>query len=271
MSKQNFALFHQGFDKDDPSNIGRPNYFNVEQCLSCVEQFITCDEVETAMYILDHLPGYYRDNYPREAKMIKEQLLKRFFTTLDYAKDGLDGTGVDVEQRKLYMLQPHGQVVLEKCKKLNELGFIPHITELGPGNYWLAHGLKENGINFTYYGPSLNGPFESMSRAALSDIWQDRPDPGQKQIFVCFEMLEHLADTSDIYHFYVRNEVDADFLFLSTPLYAFGGGIGNWYESDLGHRRTYTPNEFHQFCLKHWPQFKFVLYRSHVMCLAGEK
>jgi hypothetical protein len=77
----------QDFDKEDLKNLGRPYYFDVDMYLACVEQMISSDEVERALWMLDNMPGWYRDNPPQQAKKIRDQLLKRLYTTMDYMKD----------------------------------------------------------------------------------------------------------------------------------------------------------------------------------------
>jgi hypothetical protein len=257
----------QDFDREDPSNIGRPAYFNVEKYLGCVEEMITSDEVQFALDMLERMPGWFRDNPPRLALAIKERLLKQFFTTIDYAKNG-EKIALTKEALK-YLEQPHGQIVLNKCKELNEKGIAPHIEELAPGNYWLPLGLKEHGIKFTYFGPSLNAGMQDRAQLSLQKVWQESPHT-QCRMFVCFEMIEHMKDPSDIYHHAIKRGGEFDVVIMSTPKYTYGGGMGEWHSNDLGHLRTYTPKEFGEFAMKYWPRHSWVRFDSHVMCLVGE-
>lgn len=262
-----YELVAQKFDKDDPINIGRSTYFDVDKYLSCVEEMITADEVQYAFDMLDRFPGWYRDNVPSAAVAIRERLLKQFFTTLDYAKNGEEIA--DKETALTYLSQPHGQIVLRKCQELNDQDIIPHIEELGPGNYWLPLGLMHNGIKFTYFGPSLNQGMQSQAAFSLGSSWMPAVT-SKTTLFVCFEMLEHMKSTDDIYHHFVKHCPDAKYIFISTPMYTFGGGMGEWFSNDLGHLRTYTPKEFGDFAMKYWPKHSFRRYDGHVMVIEGE-
>jgi hypothetical protein len=195
-------------------------------------------------------------------------LLRQFFTTLDYAKNGEEIA--DEKTALEYLSQPHGHVLLRKVQELNDKGTTPHIEELAPGNYWVPLGLKAKGMTFTYYAQSLNQGMQEQAEFALRDQWHKKPKPGCK-IFACFEMLEHMTNPMDIFHHYIKRGGDMDYIFLSTPMYTFGGGMGDWHVKDLGHIRTYTPKEFGEYAITYWPKHKFSRYDGHVMCLVGEK
>lgn len=260
----------QQFDRNDPANIGRPTWFDVDKYLSSVEEMITCDEVTNALTMLDIMPGYYRDYPPPAVKQIKQRLLERFFTTLDYAKDGCTwetGAGAMDQATALDHLNLERGALAFKYATMYSGDL--HIYELAPGNYWLPVALSAAGCKFTYYGPSLNTRMQEEAAANLPN-WFLSQTPS-KSMFVCFEFIEHLQDPGEIYHHYVKSGLDADVILLSTPKYTFGGGMGDWYNKDLGHVRTYTPNEFKQFAEKHWPKHNWMIHDGPVMCLAGEK
>jgi hypothetical protein len=269
------SLAPQQFDRNDPANEGRPTWFDVNQYLGCVEQMITCDEVTNALWMLDHLPGYYRANPPPAVAQIKRRLLERFFTTLDYAKDGCTwetGAGAMDQATALDHLNlERGALAFKYALEYTQKDEWVHIHELAPGNYWLPVALNAAGCRFTYFGPSLNTRMQEEAAENLPNWYKgDRP-PASKSMFVCFEFIEHLADPSEIYHHYVKSGLDADVILLSTPKYTYGGGCGDWYNKDLGHLRTYTPNEFKEFAIKTWPKHNWVLHDGPVMVLAGEK
>jgi hypothetical protein len=112
---------------------------------------------------------------------------------------------------------------------------------------------------------------QSDAEKRLGEHWSSKPEPKQRKVFICFEMLEHLARPEEIFHHYVKAGGDFDTILLSTPMYTYGGGMPNWYECDLGHLRTYTPREFLDYAKKHWPFHKWELQTGPVMCLIGEK
>ena len=263
------------FDRDDPRNMGRPSFFDLDAFLVTVEGFITADEVDSAMWLLDNMPGWFRDNEPIECRRIRRRLLERFFTTLDYGKDGCTIAQVasqPEEQLKAGAGLERGALALEAIKSYGE--HWPWIYELGPGNYWIPFMLKAWGCEFLYYAPSLNQSMQKEAAAHLPDEWMTPQKAGEERrprVFICFEMLEHLARPEEIYHHYIKAGGDFDTILLSTPKYTFGGGMPNWYESDLGHLRTYTPREFLAFAQKQWPEHEWQYIDGQVMCLRGEK
>lgn len=240
-----------------------------------VEQYITCDEVERAIWLLNNPPGWYRSNYPPQAKFLQDHLYKQFFTTLDYAENGTDVVGIFENTPHSLLLEnmksERGSVISDAVEKLNEQGIEPFIFELGPGTYWVPQGLRAQGKKFKYFGPSLNPHLQQAAKENLKEYWQEHAIRNQKSIFICFEMIEHLVNPSEIYHHYIKSETNADTVLLSTPMYTFGGGMGEWHKNPLGHLRTYTPDEFSRFAHTHWPQHKWSIQLGNVMCLRGER
>lgn len=258
----------QQFDREDPSQIGRPNYFDINHWLTVVEEYITCDEVERALWLLDNPPAWYRDHYPMRAKEMRDRLLTQFFTATDYSKDPVPDSVIGAMDHDI----PRGEVVAKYVKELNDHDLVLNIRECAPGNYWLPFVLERQGLRFTYFGASLDPDLQRRAAEKLGDKFTEKPLAGCPLAFVCFEMLEHLHNPVEIYQSYLKTTRGlADRIFLSTPKYTFGGGMGNWFESALGHLRAYTPSEFHKFAAQYWPEFKWTMYDGHVMCLVGER
>jgi len=88
---------------------------------------------------------------------------------------------------------------------------------------------------------------------------------------VCFEMVEHLWREEDLAHYYLREQIDADMIFLSTPLYTYGAVNKEWRGKDLGHVRTYTKAEFIQLAMSAFPNRNWCLELWHTMVLTGAK
>lgn len=255
------------FDRNDPANFGRPSWFHIDDWLSLIEQYITCDEVERAMWLLDNPPAFYRDFYPRKAKELRDKLLTQFFTATDYAKDPVTDDQIGACDFDV----PRAKLVTDYVRKMNIEGIIPHIAECAPGNYWLPFVLKRQELGFTYFGASLDPDLQKRASEKIGAHWSDK-SLGYQTAFVCFEMIEHLHNPVEIYQSYLKTcPGGAQTIFLSTPKYTFGGGMSDWFENPLGHLRAYTPREFHQFAVKHWHDFKWSGYDGHVMCLVGEK
>lgn len=255
----------QEFDRQDRINVGRPNYFSVDDWLNLVSQYISADEVEKALWLLDNPPSWFTDHYPVRAKELRDRLFKQFFTTVDYAKDPVSTAQIGACDGDV----PRGQIVVDYCKALNDQNIIPHVVECAPGNYWLAGLLERSGVKFTYYAETIDQDLQRRAQEKLSDFWSK--EPGQHSIFVAFEFIEHISDTFQIYQSFLKNCPNARAVFLSTPRHCWGGGMANWSENALGHLRTYSPRQFHQFAIKYWPEFRWTLHDGHVMCLVGEK
>lgn len=261
-------LMVQDFDRQDARNFGRPSYFNVDTWLLMIEEYITCDEVERALWLLDNPPAWYRDHYPIAAKRIKDRLLTQFFTAVDYGKDPVSNEQIGAcDQDTL-----RGDLVLRFCMGLNSRGDTPHIFECAPGNYWLPGLLAKNDARFFYYAETLD---QDLQKRAAEKLIQHTPRGsrlGNHDVFVAFEIIEHLHNPVEIYQQYLKHCGETcKTIFLSTPKYTFGGGMGDWANAALGHLRAYTPKEFHAFAAKYWPEFKWTMYDGHVMCLVGER
>lgn len=272
-----FDIQLQQFDHADPTNQGRPLFFNVEQYLSSVEQMIIADEIDRALWMLDNMPGWYRDHPPEGAKAIRKRLLTKLYTTSDYigAEDAIHVEKLismtREEINRVYMHElSRAKVTMNLCHDLNAKGITPHLFEIAPGQHWLPIGLKKNDIKFTYSDISLNSSRSSQVTEYLADSWAEGSDSAA-QIFICFELLEHLRFEAEIYQHFLKAALPFSHILLSTPKYTVKSASPHWHEADLGHLRTYTPREFAQFATKHWPEFKWAITLDEIMVLSGEK
>lgn len=263
-------------EHQNPHEFGKPLYFNVDQYLDAVEGMICADEIETALYMLDHLPGYYRDHYPSRAQEIRNTVYRKLMNVHDYVHDydevtlakGLDPTKVPLKEAYNYpFYQPRAIVALSTVKRINEMGFVANIHEMGPAYFWLPVMLNEEKCDFAYTFTSIN--------AHLMDHKLELPDPPilpKKDVFISFETIEHLWNPDEIYQAYLKSGSKGDYILLSTPKYTAFGGMPNWRNRQLGHIRTYTPKEFTAFAIKHWPNHSWRIAESHgMMALCGSK
>lgn len=276
MSDISLNLVLQDFDFNDPINIGRPRYFNPAMYLSIVEQMIVADEVERAFWMLDNMPAWYRDNKPIRAIEIKDQLLKRLYTSYDYfkAESEIEINNLTLASKEDINLILNNllrsRIMSKLCQELNDKGIVPHITELAPGNYWLPIGLKHNQIEFTYNSMSLDQESKSVIKKYLRETYSEN-SRNAVQIFVCFELIEHLRFEAEIYQHYLKEGRYFSHILLSTPKYTVNTAQASWYTSDLGHLRAYTPTEFGQFAMKYWPNFNWEIAADDNMVLLGKR
>ena len=250
---------------------GKPKHFDPDHYLDSVEQMICADEIETALYMLDHLPGFYRDNVPQRAVDLKKTLYRQLLTTEEYVFDTAEIKEVNesIHNRPLseqYLNQhfhPRGPIAISLVKRINDMGFMARIVEVGPANYWLPAALNGLELNFKYDAYSISAVAQHIKVSKDSD----RPT---KTIFCCFETIEHLWNPEDIYHYYCKSEIDADYILLGCPKYTLYGGLPNWEDRELGHLRTYTPKDLQMFAEKYW-NMNWNRYDAEMMVLVGEK
>lgn len=240
-------------------DLGRPKFFNVDQYLDVVEAMINADEVERAFWMLDNMPGYYRDHVPERATKIRKSLHRQLFTPVQY--QGIYKS-VDLynEAEAIQHWTGKAQVVEGIVRQYNEEGIAPNLMELAPGSMWLPTGLKAKGLKFTYEHKSIDH---------VSDVPFLIPEGKEPSIFVALEFIEHLWHESEIYENYLKFNKEAKHIVLSTPLYTCFGGLDHWEERPLGHLRTYTPKEFLETASRMFIGYKWNVFLETSIVLHG--
>lgn len=253
-------------------DYGKPiiSVFDPEKYCDAIEMQIMSDEIITALWMIDNMPGWYRENpYPR-ALEIRSNLYKQLMTTQDYVMDisELDSSNAKQLTDDAFTF-PRWDVARNWVRMANEQGFIPHIHELGPANYWLPLGLLREGFKFTYNASSIHvGSIHYQKE--LRDVWNSKPDTKTPVAFICFEMLEHMWNPDEIYHYFEKLDLKPHTIMLSTPCNTIYGGMDNWSTRTLGHLRTWTPSEFQDFASK-FRGYNFTLLKHHSMVLEGRR
>lgn len=250
--------------------VGIPRHFDPDHYLDSVEQMICADEIVNALKMLDMFPGYYRDNMPPRALEIKKRVYQQLMNTTEYATDSSESQAESEAWHKTPLadqwqkphFNPRGPIMVDLVTKINDQGLIAEIHELGPANGWLPAALTKLGLKFHHYGYGIDGVKYSGYIGNLSK---------KQTIFCCFEVIEHLWNPDDIYHYYSKAVESADHILIGCPKYTLFGGLSNWDSRMLGHIRTYTPSELYQFCAKHWPGYSWQLNDSNMMVVQGRK
>lgn len=272
------------FDLTDPKNIGRPFYFSLDVFIQSIEQMICCDEIQTALWMLDNPPGWYRDNYPQELTDIKNRIYQQCYDQFDYASDHDEAnfTREQVSQQCLTAYTyPRANILFDDIKAMNENEITPWIFEISPSHGWLPVGFADRGLKFHFFGKNLNQPALNKLKEWLPQekywngmshrqMWDEKPFD-QPKILVCFEALEHMWNPHDLEQAAKKTGISFDLIYLSTPKYTLGGGLPDWKTRRLGHIRTWTPKEFLQFADKSFPGFAWTYYDSHSMVIKGVK
>jgi hypothetical protein len=261
------------FDPEDPINQGRPHFFDPDHYLDSVEQVIMADELQFAMTMLDNMPGWYRDNEPTRAKEIRRKLLKNLWLPSQYSNDPYEiSPSVEKIKTKIETLfcHPRAEMVVNTVREYNEKGISPLIIELGPADYWLPVGLAGAQLKFRYHDINMNRQAKDFAVKTYPEVpWSEVTDG--PYIFCCFEVLEHMLNPEELFLNYEKIGIDADVIMLSTPKYTMGGGLDNWDSRELGHVRTWTPDEFIAFAKKYFKGYGWGYAESFSMFLMGKR
>lgn len=240
--------------------IGKPQFFDPEIYASVIEQYILSDEVERAFWLLDNAPAFYRDNPTPRMLEIRESLHRQLFTPMQYA--GADNECTDMDARALEQIYPpRAQILGEKIAHLNQnLGIKPTLMEIGGGSFWLPYALRARQLEFTYEYQAL----------VQRDLPFDKPSGDNVNIFVGFELIEHLSNPLEIYQAALKFKKRIDYVYISTPLYTYQGIQPNWRENALGHLRTYTPQELYDFCRNTFRGYEWQCHLHDTITCVGE-
>lgn len=266
------------FDKNDPANLGRPEFFSLDDHIKAVEGLIKSDEIEMAFKLLDMVPAWHRENYPKELTEIKKTLWQNLYSPMTYVNDADEAAYTYqqvVEQVNSGYCYPRLDLLKQLVLNLNAKGECPWIFELSTSHGPIPVGLKEGGAQFEFFAKNFNqGALHKVREWLGPGIWTDTipyPWPGQKSIFVNFESLEHAHREEDVRDDYYKLGIPFDFIFLSVPYGCLGHGLPNWATRRLGHLRGYTKKEFCDLAQSFFSGYSWELTVSHSLVLVGKK
>jgi hypothetical protein len=249
--------------------------FELRPFLDAAHELMRFDESERALQLLENLPAYYRDNPPPEAVQMRRDILASLITPHAYASIDFDAeVGRDVMDhlsRGVWIKETFESPDLFRSDGGTE-ALVPHVCEMGPGEYWLPLGLKKRGFDFTYHDISLLKRTGDNARALRPDLrFVDTPPEGAKRIFVAFEIIEHLTDPMEIAIEAARHCGEPEIVFLSTPLYTFAVKDDWRKKNGQPHLRAYTPQEFFNTACEIFPGYNWDLRHDQIMVLRGTK
>lgn len=264
----------EDFDQQDPKNMGRPLYFDVQGYVSAVESMIRSDDIQFALTMIDNVPAYYRDNPIQQLVNIKNKIYQQCYDQYDYASDFDEANWKYddiIAQCFTNYTYPRADLLGAHVKELNAKSEEPWICELSPSHGWLPLGFAHHGLKFNFFGKNLNQPALAKIKSHLSkEIWADRPKPNQPKILVCFESIEHMWRPEDVENAAKKIGVTFDYIYLSVPYATLGGGLPDWSTRRIGHVRTWSKQEFLTFANKTFAGYAWELYESHSMVLRGK-
>lgn len=224
------------------------------------------DETIRALDLLSNLPAYYRDHVPQEVIGLRREVQKRLASASFYATSADYELSAPAENYIGLQQTLRGQLIIQEIKLLNDKGYIPHIIDHGPGEYWLPRLLKHFQRLFTYEPIYVNHPsfvhYKQYFEKELVQIRKEKeaktPDDLQRPvIFFAGEIIEHLWREDEIRWEMERSVGLADIVHISTPTYTFDWPCTDWkVKKDLGHLRAYTPSEFDSTIKKMFPEYE---------------
>lgn len=256
---------------------GYPQHFDKDLYLKAVEQMIMADELITALYMLDHMPAWYREHGCLEAAQLKAKLYKTLWAAEDYSHDpheedlSLIVKSKEQDERFTY---PRYPLTRDLVKDLNSKGIIPHIHEVGPASFWMPLWLMQDGCDFTYDCSTVQKKSLAKAKAfePLQSKWLKSTEAMDKyRIFLALEVIEHLWHEEELYQYYVKAGGNFDNVVVSTPHGCCFNGASDWDTRPLGHLRCYTPKEFGETCVRVFPNYKWEIYDNVLMVIIGRK
>ncbi len=258
----------------DTSTFGKPYYFDLSIYLAAIKMQICCDEIENAIWMIDHPPAFYRQNPIKELQDLKKLLYRNCYDIFDYADDEDEASwdkDAAAEQWSTNYCYPRAAIITDYITALNEKGIEPWIFDLSCSHGNLPLGLMRLPVKFKYFGKSMNTRAVTKLKEWCGDYWQDKPKEGQRTTLVCTEALEHAWRTDDIVQAAWKMGIEYDDIFLSTPFGTLFQGLPNYESRRLGHIRGITEDEFREFAIKGFPGYEWKHFSSYSQVLYGKK
>lgn len=220
--------------------------FNLQCFIDAINELARSDEIERALWLCDNLPAYYRDHRPQEITDLKNKIISRISTAVRYSED--PGHLKELRTNGFFIngeMTLRGTLIKKDVAWFNKQGIIPHVVDLGPGNFWVPAMLHYHKYQFTYQPLGVHPECLKEAREVLK--FNENKIEWSPVIFLACEIIEHLWNEQEIKSNMLHYVGWPDIAHISTPKYTFGFNLGkDWYNQtdELGHLRAYTPSDF---------------------------
>lgn len=234
--------------------------FDVSCFIKAAEELLRADETISALNLLSSLPAWYRQNPPKEVTDLKREVQSRVATASFYATSaGYELTAP--EDSHIHVDQTlRGALLLKEIQELNIKGLQPHLLDLAPGEYAFCRNLIHNKCDFSYQPSFVNWPSYNHYEKYFHDQLIDTNRKDLKlhpKVYFCGEIIEHLWQEEELRYEMERQIGLADVIHISTPNMTFDFNCTDWRsKGDLGHLRTYTPQEFMNTVMRIFPEYQ---------------
>lgn len=246
--------------------------FNPSALLAHADYLVSQDETELALECLDLVPAYYRDHKLKEIEDFKSLILRQMLMPNELAKDQGEMPKDKISCLTTMYQTARGRILYSSIQDSNLKGITPHLVEFGPGDFSIPIALAETGMKFTYNANSFNEKALATAKVRLVNCFTEIPPTGDQPTWlIAYEIIEHLADISEIRQINDRQSKRPEKIFISTPKYTFHKGSPNWKQTAIHHRRAYTPMEFIIATQRLFPpDIKWEFFDADVMVVVGE-
>jgi len=240
--------------------------FKLQAFLDVINELVRADETVRALWVCDNLPGYYRDNPPPEITTLRNEITQCLATSFKYASDDIHADRVVNADNKFMRRQLRCVLLKKEVEEFNAQGLVPHIIDMGPGEYWLPTILKKDGLNFTYFPLGIAARAQENAKEIIGENYRQLQTEEQPTVFAALEVIEHLWNEEEIKSNMLYMCRFADVVHISTPKYTYGFHLKDWRElGELQHLRTYTPKEFSAVVSNMFKEYGVSIYDQQIM------
>jgi hypothetical protein len=245
--------------------------FNADECCKYVEMLVQHDEVERALLVLDNVPAFYRD-YPKPQMIeLRKRIHRSRMTPSSYATNKYD----ELKEMDFCVFNfkntIRGKLIEAEIRNYNAKGLVPHLVDMGPGDFWMILAISnDKDLKCTYWPIGLQLQAKGDAIKLVESYIKERAEKSQPEIFVATEIIEHLPCIDDIASEAARHcNAYPERVFLSTPCYTFKINDEWDVPNGMGHIRAYTPREFEIACKQIFPLYGFQSYQETLLTSRG--